>query len=230
MITIGSFLAFHHGPDAALKTETASKHRLSLNSSGRPKVESAPPPKAIDLGSKDSLLQTSNASRYLDDQTIAALNLTPEQVQRLNLIFEKARGAVCQRIADTGKFARSAQNVVGVDSQLSPADSGSLRDALYAGMQQVMGDEKFNDFTRMGQLTQFEAGFEFFGEFPTHYEFGGDGDSLASSEFIAIKSSFSRNDGGGTGVTANYTSFTGGKLMKPRFIDHYQALAEKILN
>lgn len=194
------------------------------------------PPKGVRASSEASpgsalseasspLLLPATRSRFLTDKDLQALALTPSEEIAFNDACDQALTGVRLEMAKAGRVDSldhsSAQFSVHLGAQLAER----LRADLYGNLKSIMGTAKFEAFLSLGRLTQFEAKFDFFGEFPTRYVFAGTSDDWSSSSIVELRAEIDRSEAG----VHKFTSFTEGKLSKQEFEATYGAIAQRVL-
>ena len=176
-------------------------------------------------GSQSAVVLSANQSRFITDRDLDVLALNPSELAALNQACEHALTTVLFEMANAGRIdtlgGASAQFSVHLGSHAAER----LRNHLYGQIKAIIGTTRFEKFLSLGTLTQFEAKFDFFGEFPTRYVFAGTGESWSTSPLIEMRAEIDRTEAG----IHKFTSLTEGKLPRREFANRYGDVAKRVM-
>ena len=161
---------------------------------------------------------------FIDESVVEALTLTDREKSQLNRLFAGTRQEVLKQFAALAKVERLDPKSVQIAISVPKVMAEEWRAKFYADLEGVLGSRRFAEFSRLQNLARFEAGFEFFGVFPTVYEFDGRGVTLADSDTINFRATTGRTDANGY-----YQAYSSGLNPRAEFKGKFGALAELAL-
>lgn len=122
----------------------------------------------------------------VDDELAGLLRLTQVEREKLEALAQTWRQRVNHVLAAHAKIERRSPNVSVVSVLVPESSAVILRASFYADLESTFGKNRADEMREEFQFGRIYGHLFHFGEFATHLEFTGNGESLANSRSVRV--------------------------------------------